>query len=440
MVAVKFDPAFDLPDPPDPAEEEAPEERPRRDIAPVPRITIQAFCETHEIQAAIEAAGEDRRMARAHLKVQTGGLPAATEYYRDGSTPNLIILETTEKRKKLMEELERFAEVCDPSSKVIIIGHVNDILLYRELMRQGISEYVVTPVSALDIVEIVSSIYSDRQAKPIGRLVAFVAAKGGVGASVIAHNVAWTLAEEFKSETLVADMDLAFGTANLDFNQDPAQGIAEAVQSPDRLDATFLDRLLASCAERLHLLAAPSTLDRTCDFADQAFEPLIDLVRNTAPFVVLDVPHQWTSWTKRTLIAADEVILVASPDLANLRNAKNLADILRQARPHDPPPRLVLNQVGMPKRPEIKPNDFAKALDLPIAAQIPFDANLFGLAANNGQMLAQLQKSSRVVEQIRALAALVADRPAEKRAKAAGGRSLLGALGNLVPSKKSRGG
>lgn len=437
MVAVKFDPAFDLPDP---TEEEAPEAPQRRDIAPVPRISIQAFCETHEVQAAIEAAGEDRRMARAHLKVQTGGLPAATEYYRDSSTPNLIILETTEKRKRLIEELERFAEVCDPSSKVIIIGHVNDILLYRELMRQGVSEYVVTPVSALDIVEIASSIYSDRQAKPIGRLIAFVSAKGGVGASVLAHNVAWTIAEEFKSETLVADMDLAFGTANLDFNQDPAQGIAEAVHAPDRLDANFLDRLLASCAERLHLLAAPSTLDRTCDFGDQAFEPLIDLVRNTAPFVVLDVPHQWTAWTKRTLIAADEIILVASPDLANLRNAKNLADILRQARPHDPPPRLVLNQVGMPKRPEIKPTDFAKALDLPIAASIPFDANLFGLAANNGQMLVQLQKSSRVVEQIRALAELVADRPAEKKVKAAGGRSLLGALGNLMPSKKSRGG
>lgn len=430
MPAVKLEPSWDA------AVEDAEREplvREQRDIRPIPRITIQAFCETHEVASAFESASTDRRMYRAHLKIQTGGIEAAIEAYREAPTPNLVILETTDRRQKIIDNINRFAEVCDPTTKVVIIGHVNDILLYRELIRQGVSEYVVAPLSALDIVEIVSGLYADPKAKPIGRTIAFVGAKGGVGASTVAHNVAWLLANEFEADTLVADLDLAFGTASLDFNTDPPQGVAEAVFSPDRLDQMFLDRLLANCGDRLNLLAAPSTLERTYDFADSAFEPLMDIVRNASPFVVLDVPHMWTGWTRRTLVAADEVIVVAVPDLANLRNAKNLVDLLRAARPHDPAPRLVLNQVGMPKRPEIKASDFAKSLDLTLAAAIPFDAPLFGTSANNGQMLPEVQKNSKTVEALRELAEPLLGRTVLRKSRG-GSLPLISKIRALFPS------
>jgi len=408
----------------------------RRDIRPIPRITIQAFCETHETAAAFESATEDRRMARGTLKIQAGGLGAAAEFYRDAPTPNVVVLESTDRRAKLIEDLGRFAEVCEPTTKVIVIGHVNDIQLYRELMGLGIADYVVAPVSALDVVDMISRQFADPKAKPIGRAVAFLGAKGGVGASTLAHNVAWLTARELEQNTLIADLDLAFGTANLDFNTDPPQGVAEAVFAPERLDQTFLDRLLAECGPNLNLLAAPSTLDRTYDFGESAFEGLMDLVRNASPLVVLDVPHVWTAWSRRTLVAADEIIIVAAPDLANLRNAKNLADLLRQARPHDPAPKLVLNQVGVPKRPEIKPADFVKALDVTLAASVPFDAQLFGAAANAGQMIPEMGKTSKVTEALRGLAATIVDRSAPRRGKGlAAGSPILGALRGLL--KKS---
>ena len=384
--------------------------RVRRDIRPIPRITVQAFCETHELQSAIETASQDRRLGRVHIKVQAGGLPAAVEFYREAPTPNLVILESTEKRAGLLRDLQAFSDVCDPTTKVAIVGHVNDILLFRELTGLGIAEYAVVPIEPLDLIEMISAIYADPSAKPIGRNIAFVGAKGGVGASTIAHNVAARFANVMGIDTIIADLDLAFGTANLDFNQDPTQGVSEAVLAPDRLDATMLDRLLTTCSPHLHLLAAPSTLDRTYDFADGAFEQLLDLVRVSAPISILDVPHQWTGWIRRSLIACDEIILVAAPDLSNLRNTKNMVDLLRQARPHDPAPKLVLNQVGVPKRPEIKPLDFAKAVDLPLAAAIPFDANLFGLAANNGQMISEVQKTSKANDAIRVIAELIESR------------------------------
>lgn len=395
----------------------------RRGIRPIPRITVQAFCETHDLQSAIETASQDRRLARAHIKIQAGGLPAAIEFYRNAPTPNLIILESTEKRDGLMRDLEALSEVCDPSTRVAIIGHVNDILLYRELTQLGIADYAVMPIQPLDVIEIISTIYADPNSKPIGRNIAFLGAKGGVGASTLAHNVADRIANTMMIDTILADLDLPYGTANLDLNQDPTQGVIDAVLAPDRLDATMLDRLLVNCSQHLHLLAAPSTLDRTYDFAEGAFEQLADLVRTSAPIAILDMPHMWTGWLRRTVVACDEIILVAEPDLSNLRNAKNLVDLLRQSRPHDPAPKLVLNKVGMQKRPEIKPHDFARALDLPLSAAVPFDANLFGLASNNGQMIAEVQKTSKAGDAIRAIAELV-----EPRSLAGKGRSKLSSL------------
>ena len=75
-----------------------------------------------------------------------------------------------------------------------------------------------------------------------------------------------------RSISVVADLDLAFGTAGLDYNQDPPQGIADAVFSPDRVDTAFVDRLLSKCTDHLNLLAAPATLDRVYDFGAEAFD------------------------------------------------------------------------------------------------------------------------------------------------------------------------
>lgn len=383
------------------------DDEPARDapqITPLPRISIQAFCETPEMALLIEDAANDRRMVKTHVKVQMGGAFGAIESFRNAPTPNLIIIESHSERAQLIEHLDHLAELCDPGTKVIIIGRYNDIALYRELVARGVSEYLVPPFDVLTFVATLANLYQDPASEPVGRVIAVVGAKGGVGASCIAHNLAWALARETDMSTVIADLDMGFGTTGLDFNQDPPQGIAEAVFAPDRLDGNLLDRLLSKCTDKLSILSAPATLDRLYDFDESAFEPLVDLLRATTPITVLDMPHAWTSWARRLLVGADQVVLVAAPDLANLRNAKNLLDTLRAARPHDYKPKLVLNMVGVPKRPEISVSDFAKALETEISSVIPFEPKLFGTAANNGQMLAEVDKNSKITEAVDALA------------------------------------
>jgi pilus assembly protein CpaE len=367
-------------------------------IAPAPRISVQAFCETVETAAAIQAAGEDRRMAKAHLRIQMGGLIAAVEAYQNAPTPNVIILESDNRSEDILNGLDQLAPVCDAQTRVVIIA------LYRELVRRGVSDYLIAPVGALQVVRAVCGLFSAPDAKPVGRIIAVVGAKGGVGASTIAHNVAFSIARDLMLDSVVTDLDLAFGTAGLDFNQDPPQGIAEAVFSPDRIDNAFIDRLLSKCTDHLSLLAAPATLDHVYDFGADAFEAIFDSLRATVPSVVLDVPHQWSGWTKQTLVGADDILIVAAPDLANLRNTKNLYDFLKAARPNDQRPLYCLNQVGVPKRPEIKAGDFAKALDDEPIAVIPFEPQLFGSAANNGQMIAEISANHRTTDLLRQLA------------------------------------
>jgi pilus assembly protein CpaE len=386
-------------------------------IAPAPRVSIQAFCETVETAAAIQAAGEDRRLGKAHLKIQMGGITAAVEAYSGSATPNVIMIEMEGRGDGVLEGLDTLAEVCDAGTRVVVIGRINDVTLYRELTRRGVSDYLLAPVGTLDVVRSVCGLFSSPDAKPVGRVTAIVGAKGGVGASTVAHNIAWAVARDLQLDTVVGDLDLGFGTAGLDYNQDPPQGIADAVFSPDRIDTNFVDRLLSKCSDHLCLLAAPATLDRVYDFSEEAFDGIFDALRATMPCIVLDVPHLWSGWSRRTLIGADDILIVAEPDLANLRNAKNMLDLLKAARPNDRRPHYCLNQVGVPKRPEITVADFAKALDDEPAAIIPFEPQLFGAAANNGQMIAEMSANHRTAETFRQLAQLLTGRAEAKKAK-----------------------
>jgi pilus assembly protein CpaE len=388
------------------AEAAAPSDRAR----PLPRISIQAFCETPDVAEAMQAASEDRRLSKTHVTIQMGGAPAAVAHYQESPTPNLIILESHHSRTELLAELDELSQSCDPGTKVVIIGRANDVVLYRDLMKRGISEYLVAPVTPFDLMECLSGLYNNPTSDPVGQVFAFIGAKGGVGSSTICHNVAWSLSEALSSNLVIADMDLAFGTTGLDFNQDPVQGIADALQNPDRLDEVLLDRLLTTCSKHLSIFAAPVVLDRDYDMSPEGCETVIDVVRQNVPYVAVDLPHAWAPWTKRLLLQADEIVITAMPDLANLRNAKNLVDLIKSARKNDSAPHLVLNMANMQKRPEITPREFEAALDLKTLAVIDFDCETFGQAANNGQMIEEYNPKAKSPQAFRDIAMALAHR------------------------------
>jgi len=375
-----------------------------------PRVTISGFCDDPQTLDTVRQALLDRRMARTHGSLHEGGIDAAIEYCSTEVTPNVMIIETRLEREPLFRALNELAELCDAGTKVILVGPTNDVALYRDLMRHGVSEYLVTPVTSMQLIEAVLGLFSDPEGGRLGRLISFFGAKGGAGSSTISHNVGWMIAERLDDDVIIADFDLPFGTAGLDFNTDPAQGIADALNAPERIDDLLIDRLLTKCSERLSLLTAPGQLDGETKVDEGNVEKLLSALRSSAPYVIADLPHQWTAWTRHVLHNSDEVVITATPDLAGLRNTKQLVDWLKASRPNDLPPRVVLNQTGIPKRSEISVQEFTRVCGIESPVVVGFDGPLFMNATNNGQMLSQISPNAKAVETIGELATVVSGR------------------------------
>ena len=143
---------------------------------PIPRISIQAFCEQSGSAESLQYAAEDRRLSKAHVSVHMGGAEAAVAHYQESPSPNLIVVESSLPRAQMLSALEKLSECCDAGTKVLVIGHVNDVVLYRELLKRGVSEYLVAPVSPVQIMESLSNLYNNPDSDPVGTVIAFIGA------------------------------------------------------------------------------------------------------------------------------------------------------------------------------------------------------------------------------------------------------------------------
>lgn len=373
----------------------------------VPKISISAFCVTPDVSTAVDMAAADRRMSRASVAVKQGGIAAATAAYRDMPSPNLVVVESQADQATLLEELEALAQECVPGTKVIVIGFSNDITLYRALLDRGVTDYLVAPLDPMSLITAISRSFREADEQKLGRVTAFIGARGGAGSSTVSHNVAASIANRLEADVLLVDLDLPFGTVGLDFDIEPSHGTAEVLKGADRIDEILLDRLAMKRTERLRLLAATAAFDSAYDLKESELKRLLDVSQSSAQHIVLDLPQTWTSWARTALLSADEIVITATPDLGSMRNAKNMIEAIMQARPNDAPPKLVLNQVGMPKRTEIKPADFAAAVRIEPSACVQFDPQLFGKAANNGELIVESAGKTPAARAFEDLAKLV---------------------------------
>ncbi|CAN7641219.1 AAA family ATPase [Pararhizobium sp. LjRoot255] len=365
-------------------------------LLPIPKVDIAVFCRSEEVSETIRIASIDRRMARANVTIKDGGIMEATALYGGITSPNLVVVENKDDDEvRLMAALEALAVECVTGTKVILIGRSNDVGLYKKLLDAGVSDYLVMPLEPIEFVAAVHRCFRDSTEEKLGRIVAFVGAKGGTGSSTLAHNVAFAMSTRVDADVLVADLDLQFGTVGLNFDVEATQGMADVLNGTDRLDDVLLRRLTVPYGERLHLLPSAADLNRFLTLKENHVDHLLDVARSNSWHVVVDLPHIWMQWTRKILLEADEIVVVATPDLASMRNAKSLIELLKKERPNDPPPRLVLNKTDTPKLPEIKPKDFVEAVGLHESICIPFDPQLFGKAANNGQLVIETAPESK---------------------------------------------
>ncbi|MBL4719522.1 MAG: AAA family ATPase [Alphaproteobacteria bacterium] len=382
------------------------------------RINIQAFCLNEDTVAAILALADERLLIRSSINAELGGSVRALEALETTKTPDLIIVETAAEGEALFAELDSLANVCEPGTRVILIGIQNDIALFRELMKMGVSEYMVTPIETSQLLEAIVQSFQGDKTDRSARMIASIAACGGAGSSEVAYCLASELSTTYDSEVIIVDMDIFFGTSALAFNLQPQQTIVDALTQFNRLDPELLERFLVDVNDKISILAAPAALTANIQISAEAVDAVLSLARQMTDFVIVDLPHRWDPWVLDVLVNAEEVILVTEPDLMNLRDAKNMLELLSTKRGKNSPARLVFNKVGKSSKTELSGSNFKKMLKVEPEILIPYDPGLFGAALNNGEIPVTMNEKSKVASAIKDLAALVSGKtPVEKPKK-----------------------
>lgn len=379
--------------------------------------SVDFFVLTPEALKAAKDVSEDRRMNSVKSMVREGGMPAATALYKKHDSPSLVVVEIDADVDKAFALLDELADACLSTTKLIVIGCVDHVDLYKDLIDRGVSDYIVFPMTTISLISAIERAIKPKNAKTLGKKIAVIGAVGGAGSSTVAHNLAFKLANAFGARTILADYDLDFGSVGLAFDLNAPQAMNQAIQSLSRLDDVLLERLLAHQGAHLSLLAGTAVLSDASEASEPLYGKVLDVASALAAFVVVDLPHCWSPATRRILHEADEVIVVTTPTLLGLRNTKHLFEALRAMRPNDPDPRLALNQTAMRKRTEVKTDVFTQALNCAPSATLAFDPALFSSAANEGKIVSEAHPNSAAAATFQKLAeAVFGPREAKERA------------------------
>lgn len=380
------------------------------------RLDIHAYVDSAERADALRQAAADPRLRRSRLEVYGGGLDAAVTALGQNPSPQLLVIESPLRGSELVESLDRLADVVAPDTRVVVLGDDNDIALYRRLLSMGVSEYLVGPLEAGEVADTVVRIFSAGD-EASGKLIAVHGVRGGVGTTAVSVNLAHALARETEGDVVLVDLDLWYGTAALALNVAPRQSLSEMLAQPGRIDDVLLSRYMVKYDDRLSVLSGagnPTTVKQHP--GPEALDVLWTVLRQTVDYVVVDVPHLWTPWVSDVLLEANELVVVAYPDLANLRDARTLMETVGAARKVNAPTHLLLNREGLTKKGELDRKDFAESLEMAPRAVVPFDGPSFALAMNNGEPLHRAAPTCAAVKVFTDLAWVLSgrERPAPK--------------------------
>jgi pilus assembly protein CpaE len=352
----------------------------------------------------LDSLQADPKLRRCKINFQPGSIQQAATYLGSAKEPDLVLVESEKMGSDLDDELRGLSAHCSPDTRVMLFGPNNDISLYKNLLNIGITDYFAIGSTADQVLTSIEHTFLDVDIANQARVIAFIAANGGAGSSVISANTAHCLAQQHQQPVTLVDLDLPFGTAGLEFDIHSKQSVSDALAQPERLDETLLERFMVSQDQYLSILPSGADLGSSDEVSSDALESLISLLRQMNSYVVLDLPRTWRPWTREILLDCDEVIVVAQPELAGLRNAKNLIEHLLELRTVNRPTRLVINKEGARKKTELKSKDFEKSIGTQPIISIPYDSALFGAALNNGNLVAATNKRHKVTKKLHALA------------------------------------
>ena len=333
-------------------------------------------------------------------------LESALRKIREGTAPRILILDLSESTAPIAE-LSAARSVGGPDLKVLALGTVNDVSLFRDLLAAGASDYLVKPLTREALsVGLEKQSTATNSGPGLGQIIAFIGSRGGVGTTTTAVGCAWLLSDNHKENTALVDLDLHFGTVALNLDSDPGTGLCEALEQPSRIDALFVDRATVKASDTLRILASEAAVGETLMIDAGAIDVLLYELRRKFTWIVIDLPR-WVTPTQRLLLAAaSRVVIVCERSLAGLRDTIRLQTLLRE---HAPQAQVLMVDAGASaERATVGKSEFEKAVGKSLDVTLSHDAKSAAAATNAGQPLPLAAPRSPVVRELEQLITAIA--------------------------------
>jgi pilus assembly protein CpaE len=275
------------------------------------------------------------------------------------------------------------------------MGERNDVGLFRELIAGGVSDYLVKPITPELIQNALGKAVDGPAqqshatiANKLGRLVAVVGARGGVGATTIAVNTAWHLSSEMKRRVALLDLDLQAGTTALYLDVDPSHGLREAIEDPNRIDSLFIERVATKVNDRLVILSGEEPLDAPVTMDVAGVQGLINELRQQFHYVVVDLPRAFSPATHHILENASQVVVVTDLTLPAVRETARIMQLTTSSGARAS--RIVVaNKVGEYRSGLVTREEFVRQTTQAIDHEIPFEPKAAIEAVLNGVPVVQ---------------------------------------------------
>jgi pilus assembly protein CpaE len=318
------------------------------------------------------------------LQIRRGGIRAAIRALGQEASPLVLVVDVSGLAEPI-RELDELAVVCAPDTKVLVIGERADIGFYRAVTRQlGVDEYVSKPLTRDLVSTLLGPFFAgaapERTATYGGRVVAVCGARGGVGTTTVAVNLAMQFAEQTRGHVALLDLHLRGGHTAMMLGGRPGAGLRLALEDPSRADKLFLERVAIPIGDRLRVFAAEEPFDVDPAVTALGIMSVVDLLRQRFNITVVDLPMPPSPAERQVLQLARQVIVVFGPDVGSLRDAaqaRRLATDLAGAgrtmmvlnRATAPGAlKLSLIEEGLGARPEVAIPDLPR--QLPMAANM----------------------------------------------------------------------
>ena len=299
--------------------------------------------------------------------------------------PDIIVIAIEEPVVRALQTVEAVADLL-PQSPVVAYSSIKDPASMRKAMLAGVGDYLVTPVREEDLINSIHAVLANEERKrariagetdePVacGTVLTVFGAKGGIGKTPISTNLATAIVQKTGQSVALVDLDTRFGDVAILMDIPVERSIADLALPEEEINREMLQDCLYTHNTGVTILPAPVRPTDWRNVHAGHIERVVTLLAQTYDYVILDTPGTFNDIVARALELATLVLLVATVDMASLKDTLLAIDMLRSWNFPQEKVKLVINSTNQDTN--VQPQEVKRMLGRDVFWSIPYDRNI----------------------------------------------------------------